>query len=584
MNLLLLFGAAFIGLVAGIWWAGAHRRQAGATHNDSEARFKRLFDDNPHMYFIVDAGGRIIAVNRFGAEQPGYEPEELVGQPLTLLLPHEDQAIPREQFERMKAAPGFVQRREMDCLHRDGNRIHMRVSSRLSQNARGEQEILLVCDDVRETRQLTARLNFEATHDALTGLLNRWAFQRCLDTALERSRATGAEHVFCYFDIDQFNVVNESCGHAGGDLMLRQIAGLLQAQADKDCAIARIGSDNFGILLEGRSMEEGYRLVDDWRKALSAFRFNWEGKTIPVSTSTGLVPVTAAWHNVEELMQAAYQACYFAKEKGPNRVHVYRPDDADVLRYRVNADWVPRIRSALHDNRLQLVAQPITPVNGAAHGLHYELLIRMVDEKGVLSDNAGFLSAAEQYKFSPQIDRWAVETAFGWLEQNPQHVERLFLCSVNLSGLSLDNEEFLDFLVQRCHKTKVPLDRFGFEVTETSAIANLARAAQVMGKLREMGCHLALDDFGSGLSSFTYLKALPVDYVKIDGSFVRRVASDPLDLAILHSVRNICRMLGKKTVAEFVENQEILDKLREVGIDYAQGHHIGRPQLLTSLI
>jgi EAL domain-containing protein (putative c-di-GMP-specific phosphodiesterase class I) len=319
------------------------------------------------------------------------------------------------------------------------------------------------------------------------------------------------------------------------------------------------------------------------RNLIKDFRFECSGNRFKLTSSIGVVPIDAQYTTPEHVLQAADAACHSAKEMGRDRIYVYSADDKEQIQRRGDMNWAMRVRRALEDRRLRLVTQPIIPITGPNLGSHYEVLLRMVDEKGEMLPTANFMPAAERYGLSTELDMWTVNTIYDWLSQRQVHVRNLHLCTINLSGHSLGNVEFHKFLMQKCIQSQVPLDKLCFEITETAAITNLANATRLMRTLKRAGCSFALDDFGSGLSSFAYLKDLPVDYLKIDGVFVRGIAADPLELALLKSINDLGHMLGKKTVAEFVENQEVLGKLHEIGVDYAQGFGIGRPQPLEKI-
>jgi EAL domain-containing protein (putative c-di-GMP-specific phosphodiesterase class I) len=325
-------------------------------------------------------------------------------------------------------------------------------------------------------------------------------------------------------------------------------------------------------------------VANDLREAIEDFRFLWEGQGFSIGVSIGLVPITETSESISDVLRAADSACYAAKDEGRNRIHVYHADDAELAKRHGEMQWVARIHSALEEHRLQLSFQPIVPL--ASHikeGQHYELLLRMKDEDGSILRPGAFLPAAERYDLAPKIDRWVIHTAFEWLAGHQEHLERLHLCGINLSAQSLGEQELLELIMSKFDEGNIPPEKICFEVTETAAIANLASATQFIRTLKERGCRFALDDFGSGLSSFAYLKNLPVDFLKIDGVFVQNVVEDPIDLAMVKSINEIAQAMGKQTVAEFIENEAILEKLREIGVDYAQGHYIGQPRPIEEM-
>ncbi len=432
--------------------------------------------------------------------------------------------------------------------------------------------------DVTEIKLAEEALSYQATHDVLTGLINRSEFERRIERVLHTARASQGEHALCYLDLDQFKVVNDTCGHMAGDELLRQIGLALSETVRKRDTLARLGGDEFGVLMEHCTLEQAKRVAENLRRAVADFRFVWEGQMFRVGMSAGLVAIAEASESTTALLSAADSACYVAKDEGRNRVHVYRLDDSDLAQRHGEMQWVTRINQALEEDRFELWSQPIAPVaRGTDEGEHFEVLLRLIDEDGGTVPPGAFLPAAERYGLSTELDRWVIDKALGWLHGNPKRLEGLHLCCINLSGPSLAEEEFLEFMMEQLAQSRVPAEKLCFEVTETAAIANLSRAITFMGALKEQGCKFALDDFGSGLSSFAYLKTLPVDYLKIDGAFVKDIVDDAVDLAMVRSINDVGTVMGKATIAEFVENDEILKILSDIGIDYAQGYGIGRP-------
>ena len=435
--------------------------------------------------------------------------------------------------------------------------------------------------DVTDAHRMAQKLAHQATHEPLTGLLNRRAFEQSVQRLLESKCAAQEEHAVCYLDLDQFKIINDTCGHIAGDELLRQLSDLLSHQIRKGDTLARLGGDEFGVLMEYCTTAQAQRVADALRESIQDFRFVWDNKRFSLGVSIGLVPVNEGSGSVAAVLSAADGACYAAKDAGRNRIHVYREDDATLARRRGDMLWLARINHALEENRFFLYFQPIAPVTDAADkGAHYELLIRMEDEDGQIVLPGLFLPTVERYDLATKLDRWVISTAFEWLSRQPERLNDLFLCAINLSGCSLANNEFLNFVSSQFDKHHIPPNKICFEITETAAIANLSNATRFIKALKQLGCQFALDDFGSGLSSFAYLKNLPVDFLKIDGVFVKGIADDPIDLAMVKSINEIGHAMGKQTIAEFVENKVILDKLkrRDIGVDYAQGYAIGRPQ------
>jgi len=436
-----------------------------------------------------------------------------------------------------------------------------------SGHARGTVWVL---HDVTETRALAEELAHQASHDALTGLLNRREFEIRLQHALHTAQADGLSHICLYLDLDQFKIVNDTCGHSAGDSLLRQLTGMLQDRVRDSDALARLGGDEFGILLQSCSVDKGRELAEGLLRQLRDFRFFSDGKMFEVGASIGLAAVTAESGRVETVLSCADMACYAAKDLGRNRVHVYQTADSDLLRRHGEMQWVTRITEALAEDRLELVGQPIRPIEGRGEGRDWrEALVRLRNPDGSLSDASEFLPAAERYNLAPHVDRWVVDQALSWL--GAQESQHRLLIGINVSGVTLSDERFLGFIEARLSRFQVDPNAVCFEITETAAIANFRAAGRFIAELRRLGCRFALDDFGSGLSSFAYLKNLPVDYLKVDGSFVRDMLDDPLDRAMVQLIVDVGSIMGIRTVAEHVETPAAGKALAEMGVDYLQG-------------
>lgn len=442
---------------------------------------------------------------------------------------------------------------------------------------------IMVFNDVGHARKLARQLSFQANHDALTGLFNRREFELQLQQTIENDCGDGQQHALCYLDLDQFKVVNDTCGHIAGDELLRQLAGLLHSVVRDSDILARLGGDEFGVMLKGCSLDKALRIAEDLRSRVKDFRFVWEGHSFEIGVSIGLVALNAATHNIADVMSVADVACYAAKDSGRNRVHVYRPDDSELKQRRGEMRWVSRLRKAIDENRFVLYYQPIVPVLPAeAVDLHFEVLIRLLDEQGKQVPPMAFIPAAERYNLMPAIDRWVVHNTLRYLRTLPRD-QNNWLCVMNLSGQSLCDDHFLDFVLEELRSAGVGGEHICFEITETAAIANLRHAVHFMTELKAIGCRFALDDFGSGLSSFAYLKNLKVDYLKIDGGFVKDMVDDPIDCAMVEAITQIGHVMGIQTIAEFVESDAILSALGRLGVDYAQGYWVAAPRPLDEL-
>lgn len=550
----------------------------------SEERYRALYDDNPAMFFTVTGEGRILSVNDFAAASLGYTKDHLVGLNLATLYEEGQKSLCIEQLQVLLQESDQVHRWESCLIHREGKEIWAHITAKVVDDD-GEPTVLLVVEDSTVAKSLSDKLRYHASHDALTGLMNRSEFHKQLHQALAACQRDQSSHALCYLDLDQFKVINDTCGHFAGDEVLCQIAALLEDEIGKQDVVARLGGDEFGVLLRNCSLDSARRVAEALRRSISGQRFEWSGKSFNLSASIGLVPITDGNLNSAEIMSRADTSCFEAKDDGRDRVRVFREDDLVLANRHGEMQWVAEIHRALDENRFMLYYQSIQPLDKSIQeGHHYELLVRMLDEDGNMVPPGLFLPAAERYSLSNRIDAWVVDAAFEWLEQNPAHVDNLESCSINLSGLSVGNPQFLEYLVEKCRNSHIPPEKLCFEITETAAISNLGLATRFIRRLRQQGCRFALDDFGSGLSSFAYLKNLPVDYLKIDGVFIRELASDAIDQAAVRSINEIGHVMGKKTIAEFVEDDIVIQKLREIGVDYAQGFGIAKPQPIATMV
>jgi diguanylate cyclase (GGDEF)-like protein len=418
----------------------------------------------------------------------------------------------------------------------------------------------------------------QATYDSLTGLVNRREFEHRLQRVLNTAWQLGTQNALCYLDLDQFKVVNDTSGHLAGDELLRQVSQLLQSQVRKRDTLARLGGDEFAVLVEGCTLQQAERVATALREAIADFRFRWEDRTFTIGVSIGLVPVNTHSETLTEVLRAADAACYAAKERGRNRIHACHPDDQQLSKRHDKMRWVSKINAALEQDRFTLCVQRIVPLAETnLDGELYEFLLRMRDERGETILPHAFLPAAERYNLMPRIDQWVLASVFDWFTRYPEELENLALFTMNLSGHSLGSDELAQQISRHFEESSVPPTKACFEITETAAISNVVRARQIMQELKARGCSFALDDFGSGLSSFAYLKTLPVDYIKIDGVLVRDIVNDPVDLAMVKSINEVAHVLGKRTIAEFVEDELVLERLRQIGVDFAQGYAISRP-------
>ncbi len=535
----------------------------------------------------IDPDGIVEYINPVAEVLTGWGAEEACGQPLdnVLNIIHEEsgERVPNPTARILQGGGTRGLERNAILISRTGEAHAIHDSASLIQGPDCRVlGVVLVFQDVSEGRRLARQIAHQASHDALTGLVNRREFEQRMQRVLGTARAERSEHALCYLDLDEFKIINDTCGHVAGDELLRQVGDVLQAHVRKRDTLARLGGDEFGVLMERCSLDRATRVAEALRKAIEGFRFLWEEKRFSIGVSIGLVPITEASEGMSGVLRAADSACYAAKDAGRNRIHVYHEADVELARRHGEMQWVTRIPRALEENRFRLDFQPIVQISGPDDKTrhHYELLLRLKDEEGQVVYPKTFLAAAERHNLAPKIDRWVVSTALTYLARQPDILERLFLCAINLSGHSFTDKDFLGFVIRRLEETSVPPEKLCFEVTETAAIANLAHASRFIKTLDERGCRFALDDFGSGLSSFAYLKNLPVHFLKIDGAFVKGIVDNAIDLAMVGAIHEIAHVMGKQTIAECVENVAILGKLRELGVDYAQGFALGHPEPL----
>lgn len=437
---------------------------------------------------------------------------------------------------------------------------------------------VVLLHDVTELRGMTRQMSYQATHDALTGLVNRREFERRLDEALEAARQGDGAHVLCYLDLDRFKVVNDTSGHLAGDSLLREVAKILRDAVRDSDTVARIGGDEFGLLLLGCPLEKARQIADDICRAIAEHRFVWRDKVFSIGVSVGIVELSRESGTMDELLAAADSACYVAKRRGTGQVAVYSARDEAAARHSGELQWLHRLQSALKDNRFQLYHQPIVPALGAnGGGPALEVLVRLRDATGTDIAPGAFMHAAERYRLSTFIDRWVVQTTLAALGRGAIQTPPGRTVAINISGQTLGDTQFLEFVVDCFDRTGVAPARVCFEISEAAVSANLEQARRFIQVLHGMGCQFALDDFGAGAGSFVNLKTLPVDFVKIDGSFIRNLGSDPVNQAMVGAMIDLARTLHFRVIAEAVEDDAALEAARNMGVDYLQGYVIARP-------
>ena len=566
------------------------RRQAEALLFEEKERAQVTLASIADAVVTVDTAGRIEFMNPVAERLTGWPLAEAHQRPVAEVFAVVDEATGAPIADPVARALSEASAIEAEgnvvllCRGAESIAIDYSVAPIRDRTARTVGAVLVVQDMSRE-RQYAARLSNLASHDPLTGLLNRREFEQRVRATVEHREAEEGQHAVLYLDLDQFKVVNDTSGHAAGDELLRQVGALLRPRLREGDVLARLGGDEFGVLLPHCPPSPALRIAEALRKAIVDFRFAWKNRSFTIGVSIGLVNLAEGPHTLASVLSAADAACYLAKDKGRNRVQVYRPEDDEVALRRGEMEWVNRLHRALAEDRLCLYAQPMHAMHSTGtEVLHQELLVRLIDENDELIQPITFIPAAERYHLMPSIDRWVIRTAFRLLADRRAAGDASALAgtyAINLSGASIGDDQFLDYVRESFARFRIPHRAICFEITETTAVTSLSKAAEFIGAMREPGCRFALDDFGVGVSSFTYLKQLPVDYIKIDGSFVRNMLHDPVDAAMVEAIHRIGRVMGKQTIAESVETAATLEALRSVGVDFAQGNAIAPPTLFA---
>jgi len=530
----------------------------------------------------TDAGGNIDYLNPVAERLTGWILAEArgrhIGEVLQLIDESTRKPVAYTLDRVLLAGETSVPSDRNVLINRRGEELAIQETASPIRNREGTAiGAVIVFGDVTKERRLKRALSYQASHDALTGLINRREFDSRLETAVSAAQRGEAEYVLLYVDLDQFKIVNDTCGHSAGDRLLRDITSLLQTRVRASDTIARLGGDEFGLLLERCSLEQAERVADSIRQAIHGYRFLWGANSLSVGASIGVVRIARETTSAAAVLSAADIACYAAKDSGRNRVQVYERDNG-TNRHR-EMQWVGRIARAVEDGRLELYAQRIIRISSsvdADEAPFFELMVRLLDEDGTLVPPNEFVPAAERYNVMIMVDRWVVNRAISLLERCLATQARLPLIAVNVSGTSINDEDFLDFVLTRLSNEQVAR-ALCFEITETAAVASLAKARFFMAELKARGCRFSLDDFGSGVSSFVYLKTLPVDFLKIDGQFAAHVATDVVDRSMVEAITKVGRAMQVATIAEKVENAEVLAVLKAIGVDYIQGFHLAEP-------
>ena len=444
---------------------------------------------------------------------------------------------------------------------------------------------VIILRDVTEVRTMEKRLSYQASHDALTGLINRREFELRLKQTMRNAQTENMAHSICFLDLDKFKIINDTSGHAAGDEFLKQISKTIQSQLRQTDVLARLGGDEFAIILDSCSIHQAKVICTQIIKQIKETRFSWGKNSFESGASIGIVPITEVTASVSEVMSSVDAACYEAKDKGRNRIQVFEPDNAEYIKHQAETSWIQRIKTAITDNNFELYCQEIHNINPEyPTPKTVELLIRLNDDNQIILPSS-FIPTAERYNLMPVIDEWVISNTFNFIESYNEKHHTDIRVAINLSGQSLSEDSVLNLITTKLRKNKqLKKELICFEITETAAIANMSKATEFIANVKQMGCKFSLDDFGSGLSSFSYLKNMPVDNIKIDGIFIREIHNDPTNKIFVESIHNISKIMGIKTTAEYVENEEILECIKSIGIDYAQGYHLSKPVPVKSLL
>lgn len=552
----------------------------------SEERLNTFTDALSTFTFLLSADGRVELVNKTAVQQTGLDVKDIQGQ----LLYHsywwdfdaKSAAYLKEDLK--KAAKGQRVEREVTLKVADNEFVEVNFILTPIFDAVGKViNLVAEAQDITERQKTAKKISFQASHDALTGLINRYEFEHRLSLLLQRAKDHETHYVF-YLDLDQFKIVNDTCGHSAGDELLRQIPKLIEPYVRRSDTLARLGGDEFAVLFENGNAEATIKAAQSMIRAIGDYQFFWEDNSFRIGVSIGIVKIDADMSSADEVLKWTDSACYAAKDKGRNTYHFYTQEDEQLQLREQEMGWVSRIEQALNDDRFVLYAQPIVPVNaGEVVHFSYELLVRIQNEDGSVVPPGAFLPAAERYGKIMDIDRWVFSNAISTIALCPRVLAKIEYVSINVSAQSMTDFGFLKFVLALLEEFPQVSSKVCIEITETSMISNMTGAIYFIEELRKLGVRFALDDFGSGLSSFGYLKNLPVDYLKIDGIFVKDICEDPMDLAMVKSIHEVATVVGLKTVAEFVENDQILHELKVLGINFAQGYGLGKPEPLSVL-
>ncbi|WP_241835560.1 ABC transporter substrate binding protein [Salinivibrio kushneri] len=550
------------------------RKQTEEKLQRSEIEYRMLYEQQPVILLTIDYQARIQSLNQYAADLFGYDKAALLGHKITSLY-EDHQVPPHRMIKRDHNNQEQVWRREIPYRAGNGHTLWVRETVRAMHN---QTQLLVVGEDITAHREMENQLTYQAHHDYLTGLYNRSYFEQKLAAALLQAREEDQCHAMYYIDMDQFKLINDTAGHEAGDEALKQVAQIIQQHLPTGAVLSRLGGDEFGVIAYHHSAERALTWGHQLLATLADSEFFWHGSRMRLACSLGIRLLDRTAGSPQQVHAQADTACYAAKDEGRNRLHLYHPDDEELQRREQEMAYVSHIHDAIAHDRFDIYAQQIVDIRpGRKDTLYIEALVRMRDTQGGWLPPSMFIPAAERYNMAHQLDTVVVTKTLAWFDAHPDQIAKLGKVSINLSGRSITQKDFVTFLIAAIKQTQVPSECICLEITETAAITNMSSAIELFSQLKALGCVIALDDFGAGISSFGYLKRLPVDIIKIDGQFIRDIATDDTDYAMVKAINDLAKQMGKQTVAEFVENAHILNKLRALDVDYAQGYHFSVP-------
>ena len=581
-------GGKAVGIV-GAFQDITHRKTRERDLAASHELVRITLDSIGDAMITIDPTGHVVWLNPVAQHLTGWSKDEARSRPLkdvfSISNTETGSPTPDPVTVCLEEGRSVELQSHTTLLSRQGKEYGIENSASPIRTAEGDiLGAVLVFHDVSEQRRLSVQMNHRATHDMLTGLINRAEFEHRLSRLMDSSRLEARGHVVMYIDLDEFKVINDACGHAAGDQLLRQVSVLLQGAMRGRDTVARLGGDEFGVILEMCNIEQGRAIAQKICDQMELYRFAHDGRRYRIGTSIGVVPVDVRWDSAAAVLQAADSCCYAAKHAGRNRVHLWVESDGTSMVRQGETQWVNRLEAAIVDNCFVLFAQRIEPIGRAATGLHCEVLLRLREEDGSMVLPGSFLPAAERFRLMVRIDEWVLRTVIEMLEDDAIELDRIDTIAVNLSGQSLGDRTFHRDLTRMLREARFDAHKLCFEITETAAITNLGDAKIFIEEVRSLGVRIALDDFGAGASSFGYLRMLPVDYLKIDGQYITGLPDDLLDIAAVRCFCEVAKALGVKTIAGFVENSGTHDALHDIGVDMVQGYLVHRPEPLAVLL